>query len=902
MGAALAFCTNASGPALAQGVIQAVPESFNAGGFRFSLTPDAQTLQTLSPGDDTKFSFVTDGSNVPRQGAGFNHVGDIHLRLRSAGGAWRDYASQLPKGAIVPLRASGKLLAAADISAELGDGLPLKVVRRWMDVNGTLTLRFVLTNISQAPVEIGLLGMPMVFSSILDKRTIEQNNALSAFADPYIGRDAGYLQVTRLSGGGPALLVLPEPGTPFEAYAPILQDTASPAGAVFTDKTQISQTFEGFYDWSVASAGLVNNEWKAGGTPWNAPTSIVLAPNESRTVGLRFVQSPSIRSIGDTLAANGRPETVAVPGYVVPTDMDATLYIKTHSQIVATAVEPAGNLAVEPQGNAGGYTRLGIHGLKWGRARLSLTYANGAVQTVSYYVAKPLDQVAADLGRFTTTQQWFDDRHDPFGRSPAILTYDREANAIVTQDPRVWIAGMSDEGGAGGWVAAAMKQLDNPDPAEVSRLEQLITRTVSQRLQIPQGDMQGAVRKSLFYYDPANVTYSYDSKIDWTSWASWNKTAASAVDRAYDYPHVAIGYWAMYRLARNHIGLVTQHDWNWYLQHAYQTVVGMMADAPYYTQYGLMEGSVFVSLLDDLKSEPAYTMQAANMERLMKGRATAWSKMAAPYGSEMAWDSTGQEEVYAWERYFGYAQQALITRESILAFDPAVPGWGYNGNVRRYWDFLYGGKIPGIERQIYHYGATLNSLPLFDSFRADPSDTHLLRVAYGSFLGGITNIDRQGFGSAAFHSDPALMKWDPYTGDYGMGFFGHAYAAATYLVQDHELGWLAYGGNLVPGSGAMTVIPKDGARSRLFIGPAGVWIQLEAGKIAAVRYAKGSGTVRLLLDPATRTTPSARVFVSNTVDPSKPYTVRGGIYERGGYTVKLGNGIKTIEVGPAGGK
>ncbi len=90
----------------------------------------------------------------------------------------------------------------------------------------------------------------------------------------------------------------------------------------------------------------------------------------------------------------------------------------------------------------------------------------------------------------------------------------------------------------------------------------------------------------------------------------------------------------------------------------------------------------------------------------------------------------------------------------ILGYDPSIPHWGYNGNARRYWDFLYGGKYPRLERQIHHYGSTLNAIPLFDSFRRNPADMHLLRVAYGGLLGGITNIDRNGASSAAFHSCP----------------------------------------------------------------------------------------------------------------------------------------------------
>ena len=69
------------------------------------------------------------------------------------------------------------------------------------------------------PVEIGGLGFPVVFNNMIQNfvtnraRTLPQAHEICSFFDPYVGRDAGYLQVTRLSGAGPALLVVPEPGT-----------------------------------------------------------------------------------------------------------------------------------------------------------------------------------------------------------------------------------------------------------------------------------------------------------------------------------------------------------------------------------------------------------------------------------------------------------------------------------------------------------------------------------------------------------------------------------------------------------------------------------------------------------------------------------------------------------------
>ena len=87
----------------------------------------------------------------------------------------------------------------------------------------------------------------------------------------------------------------------------------------------------------------------------------------------------------------------------------------------------------------------------------------------------------------------------------------------------------------------------------------------------------------------------------------------------------------------------------------------------------------------------------------MQLRADRWKNEAYPFGSEMAWDSTGQEEVYAWCKRFGYEDKAQVSLNSILAYDPTLPHWGYNGNARRYWDFIYGGKLQRIERQIHHF-------------------------------------------------------------------------------------------------------------------------------------------------------------------------------------------------------
>ena len=100
----------------------------------------------------------------------------------------------------------------------------------------------------------------------------------------------------------------------------------------------------------------------------------------------------------------------------------------------------------------------------------------------------------------------------------------------------------------------------------------------------------------------------YRSDFDWTSWTSWNKKASEQVDRSYDYPHVAAAYWVFYRLARNHDGLVTNHPWDWYLDHAYQTSIAMTNFAADLAVFGQMEGDIF---LEDPERSQARRLEGA---------------------------------------------------------------------------------------------------------------------------------------------------------------------------------------------------------------------------------------------------------------------------------------------------
>ena len=853
--------------------------SLDAAGFDLELVAGSQTVAALRPADAAGFDFTPADWLERRNGDGFFHLGDLTLRLRSgaagAGGTWQDYSTAAARRPVEALAASGPVLAAADLAASLPADIPLRIRRYWELAGGQLTLRFELHNRSGEPVEIGALGIPMIFNNILQGRSLDEAHAVSSFYDPYIGNDAGYLQVTRLSGHGPALVVVPHGDTPFEAYRPLL-----------SDPTRRGITFEGFYEWMAHSAAYAENEW-SGAEPWNPATSATLAPGETRSYGLRFLLADEIRDVEPTLLAGGRPVAVGVPGYVLPMDLEARLFLRYGGAVDSIDVAPAGAIDVTPAGaidaapagavsvttagtnavepslvegiGAGGWQEYVLRGRRWGRARLTVRYTDGIDQTIHYKVIKPAAEAAADLGRFLTTEQWYEDPDDPFGRSPSVISYDYEERRQVREDNRAWIAGLGDEGGSGSWLAAIMKQLVQPDAAELGKLQRFVDGVLWGGLQYAEGERMYGVRKSMFYYEPDELpagTYSDD--VRYGGWSSWNRDEAMSVVRSYDYPHVAAAHWVLYRLARNHEGLMSNQSWEWYLERAYQTGEAMARHAPRYAQFGQMDGTVFLLILQDLRRE-GWSVQADALEATMRERADHWRSLGYPFGSEMPWDSTGQEEVYAWSKHFGYDEKAQVTLDAILGYMPTVPHWGYNGSARRYWDFQYAGKTRRIERQLHHYGSGLNAIPVLSEYRDHPDDLYLLRVGYGGVMGAIANITQEGFGPSGFHAYPSTLEIDGYSGDYGPGFFGHAVNTGTYIARDPELGWLAFGGNWSVEGQAVRVTPLDSARSRVYVAPLGLWLTLDAGAIEQIEI--DGGEVRVTLSPATESAPSARLRV-----------------------------------------
>src|SRR6185437_10981787 len=153
-------------------------------GFTLKLVRSSQTVAALQPKADPKFDFTPGDLLSQRSKNGYYHLGDLDLRIRKGtSGTWVGYSTALSRTPVTAIPASGTVLAAADLTPTLPADLPLRITRSWLLEGGALAMRFTLTNTGAQPVQIGALGIPMVFNNVLTGRTLDQAHAVCSFYD-----------------------------------------------------------------------------------------------------------------------------------------------------------------------------------------------------------------------------------------------------------------------------------------------------------------------------------------------------------------------------------------------------------------------------------------------------------------------------------------------------------------------------------------------------------------------------------------------------------------------------------------------------------------------------------------------------------------------------------------------
>ena len=380
------------------------------------------------------------------------------------------------------------------------------------------------------------------------------------------------------------------------------------------------------------------------------------------------------------------------------------------------------------------------------------------------------------------------------------------------------------------------------------------------------------------------------------------QTLGNATYRIFNLPHHTASYYSLYRAARNHDGLrgSLHESWEWYLMRAANTTLRFGTP-----NVGVMDGTVFKLVLDAVREEAgedaggAWADVGDRIEANMRARAKIFSQLPLPYtASEFAFDTVSQEEVVMWLMYFAdedeaYAGLANRTIAHVLSYMRSSPTWAYHGGSRSWGDLGNNGKwmvscgtAANFEtRGNFHYRAGLNSIPLLEWYRRNPDELFVLEVGLGANAGTLMNIDERGAPSMMLHMLPHVMEYDPRSGDYGLGFFGHALEAGAYVVHDGGR-WLCYLCDFLAAPGAdvaapVALAPRDSFMQRVFIEPLALYVVLDGtGAFAGLRVDIGAGRIEVAFADgagAARTFSTRRLRLEKTapVRPGANFTLEG---------------------------
>lgn len=793
-------------------------------------------------------------------------------------------------------------------------GLTVKVIRSYEKIvdpvsgEEALLMRFNLTALQD--VRIGGLGMSLPADDFFDQ-DLNHIAFTNSLIDPHIGNEHSWAEWIRIVGNY-SLYVFPgDRATVMEAWRPLMEDcnyngamnewvvlsgswsnewekqTQAPNElfmaqdlanlGVWPDPKSPWPSFKG--NQTVWVPGL--NEKRA----WNKASVLELTAGQTASYSLKFVLAPaggSMRARDQVFSNFGEPILHAVPGYTIATDMNSTFLLvqpPRGSTVTSASVSPGQEsfLSAAVGGLAGnGYTIINIQALAPGQARLELTFSDGSHSVAHYRVLQPLSTQVANFGNHLSNIAWLPrDYPDPFGRSASVMPYDREDSDWALDDARAYIVGLSDDAGAAQNLAHAMKVAWAPIQDEVTRKDDYVKWTLYgvkpdtakeplRSLQIPDTYQ---VRMTTYYYcaTPGTCTdsgegwaYSYpeqnkcDAPVGGPVWCM-TENMANATYRGFNFPHQAATWYALYRVARNFDQISTYQSWDFYLYGAFQTALGVGQ-----ASVGFMDGTIFREILVALQTEGALNATiaswAATLNNNMQSRAVSWSQLVFPYGSEFAYDTTGQEEVYVWLQHFGYIPAANNTLNSILAYMRLLPNWVYHGGATSQGDLGNNGKWfinRGGERMLMHYRAGLNNIPIAEGYRYNPDDFFLLETSIGALTGQLANIDATGAPSMGFHSSPFVLEYDPRSGDFGCGFFGITLEASSTLVNHPTLGWLCYLCNLgVSTQTFASYSVVDSYRVRTFLEPIGAYLIAEAGNLMSLSIDLVAKSANITFAPA----------------------------------------------------
>ncbi len=712
-----------------------------------------------------------------------------------------------------------------------------------------LSWTITLHNSSDKPVVVEDLALPLAYNSgggenpteIFEQRVVKHH---------FISGNNSFLYWERPTGVGPYLVMLPQPGTSLEYFSTNLPGEGRGAFQIF-----------------VHSALTAHAETRGG---WRQPTtSLTLAPGATKQYGFVFRWADDYDQIRDLIVQEGGIDVRVMPGMTIPNDLDVSIALRTKVRINAVVAEfPAATTIQALPGRVAGTKLYRIHFSRLGENRLTIDYGRHEHTGLEFFSTEPLETLYKKRAAFIVDRQqhkvpgkWYDGLFSVYDMknhqlrgpdNPDYFDTSRLNYVLYCDDPALDKAP---------YVAA--KNVFYPDQHEIDAVEYYIQHFVW-------GGLQRTDQETPFpygVYGTPNWLIDRDTALRKKNVNDRNKDKMH-IWRSYDYPHIMMLYYEMYKIASLYPGRTHYLDAKGYLIRAKETAKAYFSYPyeilPWYETYkwGCYNELLLLPLMADLEKE-GY----GNDARWLRSE---WEKKVKyfvyddpyPFRSEYAIDATAFESSHALAQY---AIRHPMQPDSNLWFDKNQQRWYSHPHITEaaatsFMDRQMSANIAlrgAIEPAYYYLGSdyrgrsdnfTLTYMTQMGGwavldyglhFASKPAD--YIGLGYAAYLAPFALMntgtaasnygfwypgkDNDGASGWAFESQQYTNTWIQkpqgrgpwfYDGEVDLGYGGATRTAATILTDDAVFGRVVYGGAWMIDNGRYVISPRDGLRARLF--------------------------------------------------------------------------------------
>ena len=703
---------------------------------------------------------------------------------------------------------------------------PLKAVSTYTLTDGKCLWCLEFENTTDKAVTITDLSLPFPCNTKFDWGVSASDKVLGHH---FVGGNGSHLLFERCDGNGPMLLAYPTCGTAFEYYGMVGGD----------------QNVKHAYCAYVHSRNARREAVEMGAKPRYDATTATVVPNGKTAYNMEFCWASDNNDARTKFVENGLVDVQVLPGMTVPCDHTVSLVIDTKWPDVKLTF-PCGRV-IEPIKCDGTKYFYSFTLTQLGENTLWLKDSRGYRMNLDFFVTEPIETLIEKRGRFIAEHQHND---ESLWYNGLLAEWNNETGVLLGPDNYDKIKGWRiyevtcDDPGLSKPAFLSGKLAELPDDEQIKALDRYVENFVWGGLQCTEDEP---------------YPYAIYGIPDWkTNRESEDEGMRGKLHiwRIYDYPHIFMMYYNMYRIKKQNPAAPLTHDALTYLYRAYRTALAMFTvpleiegwsafETGLYNEYSI-EG-----IMDALGSE-GMNFEKARLERLWDRKVYQFTeKNADIFGSEYPFDTTGFESTHVlanralkqsvnekitspWDnriqrrsavKFLENQHKANVSCRGVL--EPCYYWYGsdYRGNNVHY-TLSYMSQMGGwsiMDYALYHaadpfeflrlgYGCMMSSWALMNTGTEDTN--------YGYYFPG-----KEHDGAASGGFEPLFLgetwlqqphHFGPwyYSCEIDLGFCGYLHGAATVLSDDPLFGMTCLGGKAENDGDKWTVTLNDGVNRR----------------------------------------------------------------------------------------